>query len=88
MLFASFSFSIMGACVKFASSTYSISEIVMYRGLTGVIMLFLLVRHRGGSFRTALPKEHLWRGLVGVVSLWLWFYGISKLPLATAVTLN
>jgi drug/metabolite transporter (DMT)-like permease len=88
MLFAAFSFSIMGACVKFASSTYSISEIVMYRGLTGVIMLFLLVRQRGGSLRTALPKEHLWRGLVGVVSLWLWFYGISKLPLATAVTLN
>ena len=26
--------------------------------------------------------------MVGVVSLWLWFYGISKLPLATAVTLN
>jgi drug/metabolite transporter (DMT)-like permease len=88
MLFAAFSFSVMGACVKLASTTYSISEIVMYRGLTGVIMLFLLVRHRGGSFRTAVPREHAWRGLVGVVSLWLWFYGISKLPLATAVTLN
>jgi drug/metabolite transporter (DMT)-like permease len=30
----------------------------------------------------------LWRSVVGVVSLWLWFYGIVKLPLATAVTLN
>jgi drug/metabolite transporter (DMT)-like permease len=88
MFAAAFLFSVMGACVKLASSTYSISEIVMYRGLTGVIMLFLLVRQRGGSFRTAVPKEHAWRGLVGVVSLWLWFYGISKLPLATAVTLN
>jgi S-adenosylmethionine uptake transporter len=88
MLFAAFAFSVMGACVKLASSTYSISEIVMYRGLTGVVMLFLLVRHRGGSFRTAFWKDHAWRGFVGVVSLWLWFFGISKLPLATAVTLN
>jgi S-adenosylmethionine uptake transporter len=35
-----------------------------------------------------VPKEHVWRGFVGVLSLWLWFFGISKLPLATAVTLN
>ena len=88
MLFAAFLFSVMGACVKLASSTYSISEIVMYRGLIGVVMLALLVHHRGGSLRTAFPLEHAWRGVVGVVSLWLWFYGISKLPLATAVTLN
>jgi len=88
MLFASFAFAVMGACVKLASTTYSISEIVMYRGMIGMIMLFLLVRHRGGSFRTPFWKEHAWRGFIGVVSLWLWFYGISKLPLATAVTLN
>jgi drug/metabolite transporter (DMT)-like permease len=88
MLFASFAFSVMGACVKLASSTYSISEIVMYRGLIGVVLLFLLVRHRGGSLRTAFAGAHIWRGVVGVVSLWLWFFGISKLPLATAVTLN
>ncbi|HZV63883.1 MAG TPA: DMT family transporter [Telluria sp.] len=88
MLLASFSFAIMGACVKLASTTYTISEIVMYRGLIGLIMLALLVRHQGGSLRTAYWKEHAWRGFIGVVSLWLWFYGISKLPLATAVTLN
>jgi drug/metabolite transporter (DMT)-like permease len=88
MLFASFSFALMGACVKLASTRYSISEIVMYRGLIGIVMLGALVHHRGDSLRTPLYKEHLWRGLIGVVSLWLWFYGISKLPLATAVTLN
>jgi drug/metabolite transporter (DMT)-like permease len=88
MLSAALLFSIMGACVKLASSTYSISEIVMYRGAIGVVMLALLVAQRGGSLRTAFPLAHAWRGVVGVVSLWLWFYGISKLPLATAVTLN
>jgi len=88
MLFASFLFAAMGAAVKLASDYYSTSEMVMYRGLVGTIGLFLLVRHQGGTLRTAFPREHLWRGFIGVVSLWLWFYAIGKLPLATAVTLN
>src|SRR5450830_1324982 len=88
MLAAAFLFSVMGACVKLASARYSIAEIVMYRGLIGVLMLAALVRWQGNSLRTAHIRDHLWRGFVGVLSLWLWFYGISKLPLATAVTLN
>ena len=88
MLFASFSFAAMGAAVKLASELYSTSEIVMYRGMVGTVMMLLLVRHQGGSLRTMFPTEHLWRGFVGVISLWLWFYAIGELPLATAVTLN
>lgn len=88
MLFASFAFSAMGAGVKLASTVYSTSEIVMYRGLVGTVMLLLLVRVQRGSLRTAFAGAHLWRAFVGVVSLWLWFYAIAKLPLATAVTLN
>lgn len=88
MLAAAFLFSVMGACVKLASAHFSIAEIVMYRGLTGVVLLGLLVWQQGASLRTRHFRDHLWRGVVGVLSLWLWFYGISKLPLATAVTLN
>jgi drug/metabolite transporter (DMT)-like permease len=89
MLFATLAFSVMGVCVKLAASTYSISEIVMYRGLIGVVMMAaVLVFQRGATLRTAFVGAHLWRGVVGVVSLWMWFYGIAQLPLATAVTLN
>ena len=88
MLFASFAFSAMGAAVKLASGIYSTSEIVMYRGLVGTVMLLILVRLQRKSLRTAFAGAHLWRAFVGVVSLWLWFYAIGKLPLATAVTLN
>ncbi|MES2299841.1 MAG: DMT family transporter [Pseudomonadota bacterium] len=88
MLFAAFAFAAMGAAVKLAASHYSTFEIVMYRGMIGMIMLIVLVRQRGGSLRTAYLGEHVWRGFVGVVSLWLWFYAIAVLPLATAVTLN
>ncbi|MGH8808527.1 MAG: DMT family transporter [Noviherbaspirillum sp.] len=88
MLFASFVFSIMGVCVKLASDIYSISEIVMYRGLIGVLFMAGLIRMQGGSFRTPLPWHHVWRGIVGVTALWLWFYTIGELPIATGMTLN
>lgn len=88
MLFASFAFAAMGAAVKLASSTFSTSELLMYRGLVGTVILFAVVRHQGGNLQTQFPKAHLWRSVVGVISLWLWFYAIGALPLATAVTLN
>jgi len=88
MLFASFVFSIMGVCVKLASGMYSIAEIVMYRGIVGVLFMAGLIALRGGSFRTSLPWHHLWRGVVGVTALWMWFYSIGELPIATGMTLN
>lgn len=88
MLFASFMFAAMGVCVKLASETYTTSELVMYRGIVGIVVLFIMIRIQGGTLKTAFPLAHLWRGFIGVVSLWLWFYSIAKLPLATAMTLN
>ncbi|MFC5513910.1 DMT family transporter [Massilia jejuensis] len=88
MLFASFAFAAMGAGVKLASGFYTTSELLFYRGLIGSVILYAIVRHRGASFRTRFPQQHLWRSLVGVTSLWLWFFAIGKLPLATAMTLN
>lgn len=88
MLFASFMFAIMGVCVKLASGLYSTSEIVMYRGMIGMLIMSCIILTQGGSFRTRMPGQHLWRGVVGVVALWLWFYAIGVLPLSTAVTLN
>jgi S-adenosylmethionine uptake transporter len=88
ILLASFLFSLMGAAVKLASNEYSVAEIVFYRGLVGIILLYLFIRHQGGKLRTEHLPGHLWRGGIGVVSLWMWFYAATKLPLATAVTLN
>jgi drug/metabolite transporter (DMT)-like permease len=75
-------------CVKLASDTYGPGEIVMYRGLVGMIALALLARSRGVSLKTRVPMMHAWRSIVGVTALTLWFYAIGHMPLATAVTLN
>lgn len=88
MLVASFVFAAMGVCVKLAADYFSTSEIVMVRGVIGMLFIYSLMWLRGGTLKTPLAWHHLWRGAVGVTALWLWFYSISLLPLATAVTLN
>ncbi len=88
MICSSFLFATMGVCVKFASDTYGPGEIVMYRGLVGMIVIALLARARGVSLRTRVPAMHAWRSVVGVSALTMWFYAIGHMPLATAVTLN
>jgi len=88
MLVASFLFSIMGVCVKLAADHYSTAEIVMCRGLVGVIVIYAGMLLRGGTLKTPYPRDHFIRGSVGVISLWLWFYSFSLLPVATATTLN
>jgi drug/metabolite transporter (DMT)-like permease len=88
MICASFLFATMGVCVKYASDTYGPGEIVMYRGLVGVIGIALLARARGVSLKTRVPMMHAWRSIVGVTALTMWFYAIGHMPLATAVTLN
>jgi S-adenosylmethionine uptake transporter len=88
MLGATFLFSLMGVCVKLASETYSTAEIVTCRGAIGVVIMFALMRWQNGTLRSSMVKGHIWRGIFGVTSLWLWFYSISKLPLSLSVTLS
>lgn len=88
MLLAALLFSLMGVCVKLASDNYSTSEIVMARGLIGAVLLAGWIMMRGGSFRTSYGKDHFWRGALGITAVWMWFYAIANLPLATAMTLN
>ena len=88
MLVASFLFALMGVCVKFASAHYSASELVLYRGLVSVVFVGVWARAAGVGFATKVPGMHVWRSIIGVVSLGGWFYAIAHLPLATAMTLN
>ena len=78
----------MGVCVKIASAWFSSAELVLYRGLIGVVFLWVFARSRGVSLATRYPGMHAWRSLVGVVSMGAWFYAIAHMPLATAMTLN
>ena len=88
MIAASFLFACMGVCVKLASATHSAIEITFYRSFISLLIVFSLIRLHGVSLRTPNFRWHLTRGTVGYISLFCYFYAITLLPLATAVTLN
>jgi S-adenosylmethionine uptake transporter len=88
MLLASLFFATMGVCIKFAAAHFNSFEIVFYRGLVGMVFLIGMTRINGVSLRTRLPMMHVWRSIVGTISLTAWFFAIAALPLATAMTLN
>ena len=87
MIAASFLFACMGVCVKFAAEFFSTAEIVFYRSLIALLMMVVLVRARRIPVATPHWRFQLWRSISGFVSLMLYFYALSMLPLATAVTL-
>jgi drug/metabolite transporter (DMT)-like permease len=88
MLAASLFFATMAVGVKFASASFSPSELVFWRGVIGMGVMAVWARSQGTSLATRYPFMHAWRSLVGVLSLGAWFYAIAGLPLATAMTLN
>jgi len=88
MVAASLLFACMGVCVKLGSAQFSAAELVFYRGLVAMLLLLAYVRIAGLSLLTPHWRVHVSRGLAGFVSLLMYFYAISVIPLTTAVTLN
>lgn len=88
MLVSALLFALMAACVKIAAAHYGTAEIVLFRSLVGVVVLFAYARFSGQSLSTGVAGMHIRRSAMGVTSLALWFYSIGKLPLGTAMTLN
>ncbi|MBL8428330.1 MAG: DMT family transporter [Dechloromonas sp.] len=88
MIAASFLFACMGVCVKFAAQSHSAVEITFYRSFISLILMFGLVRLNSVSLATVHWRWQITRGTVGFIALFSYFYAITLLPLATAVTLN
>ena len=88
MLVAGLLFGCMGVFVKLGAPYFSHIELVFYRSFFGLLMVYLIMRQQRISIATQHWRSHLWRGISGTVALVLFFYCITVLPLATAVTLN
>ena len=88
MVLGAFLFASMGVCIKLASVHFNSAELVFYRGIIGIAILWLLARSQRVPLATRYPGMHAWRSLIGVTALGAWFYAIAHLPLATAMTLN
>ena len=88
MLVAGFLFGCMGVFVKLGAPSFSHIELVFYRSFVGLLMVYAIMRQQRVSLATKHWRAHLWRDISGTVALMLFFYCITVLPLATAVTLN
>jgi drug/metabolite transporter (DMT)-like permease len=88
MLVAGLLFACMGALVKLGAAQFSSSELVFYRSFFGLLVICAMLIQARVALPTRHWRGHLWRGLSGTIAMMLFFYCISVLPLATAITLN
>ncbi len=88
MLVSSFLFGCMAVLVKLSAVHFSSIELVFYRSMIGFLIICSIVSVRRLSLSTLYWKNHCWRGFLGLGSILMFFYCITQLPLATAVTFN
>ncbi len=88
MLAAGLLFACMSVFVKLGAAHFSSAELVFYRSVIGIAVIYAITRHQHLPLATRYWRMHMWRSFSGFVALLLYFYAISALPLATAVTLN
>jgi drug/metabolite transporter (DMT)-like permease len=88
MLVAGFFFAAAGVFVKIGSTDFGAAELGFYRCIFTVIVALPALRMMGSTAKSQYIGTHLLRGMLGAVSLIGYFYAITQLPLATAVTLN
>jgi drug/metabolite transporter (DMT)-like permease len=88
MIAASLLFACMGVCVKLGAAQFAAAELVFWRGFIATLLIGSYVLLRRLPLATPHARTHLVRGVSGFVSLVMYFYAISMIPLAAAVTLN
>jgi S-adenosylmethionine uptake transporter len=88
MLAAGAAVSLMGVLVKLGAAHFTAAELAFWRGIVQMAVSYAVLRHAGLSIRTARFGMHVHRGIAGFVSLFMFFYSLTVLTVATAMTLN
>jgi len=86
MLIASFSFALTGACARHLRDDINPIELVLFRNLIGVGFILYSIKttpvvQRGGKIWLLI-----FRGVIGTLALYTFFYGISNIGLAISIT--
>jgi drug/metabolite transporter (DMT)-like permease len=85
-----FVFVAMSSLLKAADGIPS-GELVFYRSFFAIFPIVAFLAYKRElivGFKTKHLFGHFWRGLVGVGSMSLSFYGLTKLPLPESITIN
>lgn len=66
-------------------------QIVFYRSFFAIFPILVFLSYQGElwrGFKTSRPMGHIFRGIIGVASMGLGFFALTRLPLPEAITLN
>ncbi len=89
MLLASVNFALLNILVKYLSEDFNLSQIIFFRSFFAVIFILPWIFNSGiNSLKTKSIKLQLIRCSLAIVAMYLWFYSISKIPLAEATAIN
>ncbi len=83
-------YSIMDAMVKWLGPSYPTLELVFFRSLFAFVPIAYVLWRSGSlvALRTRNPLGHAGRALAGLVSLSLFFYAYTRMPLANVVAIS
>lgn len=89
MLLSAVTFSAMATLIKFLGDDYPAALQTFYRQLAGVVILLpVILRHRGAAFATSRPGILIFRASAGTIGVILSFYAFQNMPLADANALS
>lgn len=89
MLAACFWFAVMTCLVRHISTEVHPFEMVFFRNVFSLLFLLPWAFSQGyEKLKTPRFKLHVYRGITGVVGMWMWFYALSKVELNHAVALS
>ncbi len=74
-----------------AAEGVPVGQLIFFRSFFAIFAILLYLGWRGqlsGVFRTQNGFSHFWRGLVGVCSMSMSFFALTKLPLPEAIAIN
>jgi drug/metabolite transporter (DMT)-like permease len=86
MLGAAFCFSISGACTKVLGKRISSVELVFFRNIIGVVFVLITIYRRPLTQIGGKMSLLVFRGIIGTLALYTFFFSITKIGLAEAIT--
>ncbi len=89
MLFSILLCSLMDATVKWLGGSYPTSQIMFFRCAVALVPICVLIALRGGPrlLRSAHPRLHTLRSVLGISAMACAFYALAHMPLAEAISI-
>lgn len=86
MVIASFCFALTGACTRFLGGEINSVELVFFRNVIGVGFIVATLFRKPIKQKGGKPFLLIFRGIIGTLALYTFFYSITQIGLAEAIT--